>query len=442
MTRESFTEKNPNNLEDKNKINVDELNLSNNLGREKNAAAAAVDCDTQIVDGNKHTVLQVSPARDDDQSFITVVEKRVNEDEASESLRSMSVSRTVVESDLGMVNLVKLANAKPLNDTDEGTGNSLKRDVVSMEVPRKPRSKRSTTVVRVPGFTFQKLPSLLSTEEKPGQSFEELPSETRAKETQDDSVAKSASVLLDRKLKLHVTPKRVAVTDVEDKQVDETDKRFYTRTARRARRTTSFYLVDELFQEDYSSPSSASETPKRVRRSKKALTGRQRKMRRQTRTPYATSKKRSLRTIVQSCLRKQRGGVNRQKSFDRTKPERTRRQHKRVYTQYHHSIRKMNDEPSLRFDKDVWSCQTVTYLLSHKLVNVGDTVELLSKEADPVLIGWFTSRGILCSNCGMVHSCALFGACDSRSVTLDCLCVKDGTTLNQLLEGHKIVNLQ
>lgn len=303
-----------------------------------------------------------------------------------------NLSRTVVESETGMLNLVKLANATPtgaLSTNDEGIVNSLKRDIVSMEVPRRPRSKRSTTVVRLPGFTFQKLPDLLSIDEDDvGQSDDD-----EAK-TKDNCVEKSDSIVdVPRKFKMHISPKRVVVPDVETQPLEDTDKRFFVKNPRRPKPTTSLQVVNELFQEEYSSMSTISETPKRKRRVKKAKMGRPRKARAINALIQGTTKKRSLRSVIQSCLRKRRGRSKRQKLSEGSRPQLVQRRQKMVYTQYHHSMRQLKDDPSLRFDNDVWNCSTVAYLLTQKLIKVGDSVELLSDTADPLFHGWFTSRG-------------------------------------------------
>lgn len=327
---------------------------------------------------------------EDFQSVITVDSKAGG---SSGTRGRTNLSRTVVESETGMLNLVKLANATQtgaLSTNSEGIANSLKRDVASMEVPRKPRSKRSTTVVRLPGFTFQKLPDLLSLDEDGVRQ-----SDDEEANPKDDCLVKSDSTVdVPRKLKNHISPKRVVVRDVETLPLEDNDRRFFVKNPRRQKPTTSLQVVNELFQEEYSSMSTIiSETPKRKQRVKKAKMGRPRKARIQNAPIRGSTKKRSLRSVIQSCLRKRRGGTKRQKLSEGSRPQRVQRQQKMVYTQYHHSMRQLKDNPSLRFDKDVWNCPIITHLLTQKLIKVGDSVELLSERADPLFHGWFTSRG-------------------------------------------------
>eukprot|EP00210_Caulerpa_lentillifera_P005920 g5660.t1 len=393
---------------------------------------------------DEQTVLPVtSPGGDDFRSITTITERPTKESKTHTSLRRMIRRRTPTEIDTGILNSTHYT--KSVERDEEGRCNvkSLKRDVASMEVPRRQRSKRSTTVVRLPGFTIQKLPFLLPSEYTSEEQCDEV-------ESIKEFTEKSELFRVYQRSKTHMTPERVLVPDMENKHLEHSDSQFSIRTTRRPRANSFLQVATELFEKEHSSPSSASEAPKRRRRRRKikkapTKTSRRRRkgMQKRTKAPTGLVKKRSLRSIIQSCLRKQRGGSRMLKVSDRDKLRKPLKQRKTVnFNQYHHSIRKLNDVSSISFDKNVRSCPTVTYLLTQKLIHVGDIVELLSEEAEPMFHGWFTSRGILCSNCGMVHSCKTFGACQSASGGLDCISFKDGIRLSQLLDGHNVTDFQ
>lgn len=321
-----------------------------------------------------------------------------------------------MEDDARMLNLMTLANtslSRQLNNSNkEGRiANSQERILVSSETSRRTRGTRAPTVISVPGFSFQNLPDLFPAEDQPPKLVEEVNQETSTNDATLESTDKRESAGIHRKLKMRISPKRVVVSDVESRNLDESDRRFHLRHPRREKQAASLQVVGELLQEEYSSISTTSDTqPKRKRRNKKTKLGRPRKTRRQDTSPQEAVKKRSLRSVIQKCLRKRRGGTKRQLASDGSRPQQLKTQNKTVNIQHGNPTKVLADDHSLRFDKDMWNCPIVTDLLTKKLVNLGDTVELLSKEADPLFHGWFTTRG-------KKHKC------DPNDVCLQAFCV-------------------
>jgi len=333
----------------------------------------------------------------DFQSFVAVNTTQENADGNSGSRGGTNMTGTVVEDDARMVNLMTFANTSLSTQPNEKGGrmaNSTEKILVSSETSRRTRGTCAPTVISVPGFAFQKLPDLFPAEEQPPKLDDEIYHETTTNDATLESTEKRESVEVHRKLKMRISPKRVVVPDVETSNLDDSDRRFHLRHPRRAKQAASLQVVEELLQEEYSSTSTTSDTPqKRKRRNKKAKLGKQRKTKRQNASPQESVKKRSLRSVIQKCLRRRRGGTKRQLPSDGSRPQQLQTQNKTVNTQHRNPTRQPADDHSLRFDKDMWNCPIVTHLLTNKLINVGDTVELLSKDADPLFHGWFTTRG-------------------------------------------------
>lgn len=285
-------------------------------------------------------------------------------------------------------------------------------DVLAMEVPRRPRSKRNTTVVKLANFSFRDLPALYNGGTQSQETPASKPPVAAVGENGEEKVRRKAP----RKPKSDAAPQRVVFDDAPG------IRRGLPRKSR-MRTQTGLLLATSIDKDDAFFTEDLEFTPWRVTEKRRPY---------QRRTLGKTSKrdggrKRSLRAIIDNCVQ-QRQTRNVQALPAAFKPM---TDSPMVIPQRSHQ--EFRTEAMLTAAAHVDCCPTVSCLLTKGVLQAGDYVELVPVDSKLTIHGWVTHRGILCSHCALVHSCKQFGACADCKAPKSQLRIKDGRSFSQLL---------
>jgi len=303
----------------------------------------------------------------------------------------------------------ELAPSQPVASLEEKPQRSVESseqdlvDVFALDVPRRPRSKRNTTVLKLANFTFRDLPSMYN-----GQSQS---TEAPARETQEKTWRKAP-----RKPKSDAAPQRIVVEDI-------LGQRRHTRKPRAATRNGLLLSAsidsDEPFLTDKDLEFLGSTKSERIQPvQRKAICKADRK---------DGMRKRSLRVIIDKCVRQQRS-KNPPTPSPVVKP---RCEVPQLIPPRRQQTFSPEEVPTAGMHMDC--CPTISCLLMKGALRAGDYVELITLDSNLTIRGWVTHRGILCSHCALVHSCKLFGVCADFTATKNRMYIKDGRSISQLL---------
>ena len=274
-------------------------------------------------------------------------------------------------------------------------------DIFSMEIPRRPRSKRSTTVVKLMNFSFRDLPSLL---DKKTMSRRQRPSSAQLQQKSEEKDEEKIPRKAPRKPKSDATPQRIVF-----------EQNGTSRERRQRRRRPSCGLPSETeFTDDMRDDANRSRFVNKRARVNTIHTRGRAKIERERiskKTKQDDShKKRSLRSVIDRCQKEEKSRTTTTTattSVEKEPPPPTELVNETISSPTpppESDVVDPSPSPSLsppptpeetapEDDIHPDCCPTVADLLQKGLVRVGDYVNLNSANSDLMIEGWITCRG-------------------------------------------------
>lgn len=248
-------------------------------------------------------------------------------------------------------------------------------DIFSIDVPRRPRSKRNTTVVKLGSFNFRDLPSLYNSKTLSATPLQAATTHVTA----DEKTRRKAP----RKPKSDAAPQRVVF--------DEGESQGQTRRPRRIKKPrpvigeglfASGAEFEELFSSEREAECSAAYKNERGRNYQKRSVIKSCKR--------EGVRKRSLRSVIDGCLRQQR----RRKTSRLVDAYRPRAGGSTLSS--HRSLQGQPLENTSLPEAEPDCCPTISCLLKKGAIEAGECVELIPINSNLTIHGWVTHRGDNC----------------------------------------------
>ena len=267
-------------------------------------------------------------------------------------------------------------------------------DIFSMKIPRRPRSKRSTTVVKLMNFSFRDLPSLL---DKKTMSRRQRLSSTQLQQKSEEKDEEKIPRKAPRKPKSDATPQRIVF-----------EQNGTSRERRQRRRRPSCGMPSETeFTDDMRDDASRSRFENKRARLNTIHTRGRAKIERERiskKTKQDDShKKRSLRSVIDRCQKEEKSRTTTTTattSVEKEAPPSTELVNEIISSPTSPPESDVVDPPptpdaTTTPEDDIHPdcCPIVSDLLRKGLVRAGDYVNLNSANSDLMIEGWITCRG-------------------------------------------------